>query len=144
MDGLPDSEYHFSTSRKIGFLLVLGFLVMLPFTLTLVQQRQPSEQYSASKCIIRPSCLDIGPTCTLPQPLDGWCPPSGVPQSPTPTLLVTPASSPSGIPKFTGEACGDCLKHNQKYLCSNERTNKQFCFAVPINAPGYSCNACPR
>lgn len=137
---MPEGEYHFSTSRKIGLLLVFGMLVTIPLTLSLVKQRQPSEQYSAAKCIVRPSCLDTSPTCALPQPLDGWCPPSSGQQ--VVNTISPPTNAPSTAGQASGETCNICLKHNQKYLCLNQKSNKNFCFAIFISAPGYSCQVC--
>lgn len=143
MEGLPDAEYHFTLSRQIGLLLVIGILITIPFTLNLVKQRQPSEQYSASKCIARPSCLDTSPTCALPQPLDGWCPPSSAPSQP-PLRSTTPVVSLPVSGPVTGDTCDTCRAHQQRYLCLNARALKRFCFAVPISAPDYSCTVCPQ
>lgn len=142
MEGLPEGEYHFSASRKIGVVLVILIMASIPFTLQVINQRQPSEQYSAAKCIVRPSCLDNSPTCALPEPIDGWCPPSGAPQRTTQPNI--PASfTPTPSITATGDTCAMCQQHAQHYLCTNQRTNKRFCFAVMISAPDYSCMTCP-
>lgn len=142
MEGLPEGEYHFSTSRKIGLLLVFGMLIAIPFTLGIIQQRQPSEQYSASKCIVRPSCLDTSPTCALPEPIDGWCPPSSSSLQQNTNTTQPSTAVPLQNPAPIGDTCAICAKHNQHYLCLNQKANKAFCFAVSINAPGYSCQTC--
>jgi hypothetical protein len=139
MDGLPEAEYRVPLSRQFGFLLIMAMLLVIPFTLSKIKERQASSRgnYNIDKCIARPSCLDTSPTCTIPQPLDGWCPRIAIPKK----LSSTPTPS---IPDVTTveDTCDTCRAHTQHYLCLNQRSNKHFCFTVPIIAPGYSCKAC--
>ena len=137
MEGLPQSEYHFTISRQIGLLVVLAIMITIPLTLNLVKQRQPSEQYSAEKCIVRPSCLDTSPTCALPEPMDGWCPPSGPPKQ-APVTPDVPAVSHT-----QNDTCDTCKKYGERYLCYNQNENIHFCFSTKLKAPGYRCEACP-
>ena len=127
MEGLPEAEYHFTLSRQIGLIVVMGILITIPFTLNLVKQRQPSEQYSAEKCIARPSCLDNSPTCALPEPLDGWCPPSGPPLH---SQAAIPTASVSTGP-VTNDTCTTCRSHLERYLCFNQKENYAFLFFHP-------------
>src|SRR6266702_8753794 len=96
-----ESQYHFSTSRKLGFFLFLVTLVSLPLTVRLIQQRIATQEYSAAKCIVRPSCLDTEPKCNIPEPENGWCP-AAAPSVSSPPLInnnsntavsVSPAST---------------------------------------------------
>lgn len=140
MDGLPQVEYHSTLSRQSGFLFVMAMLVMIPLVLNMIKQHQLVGTNSSGRCIVRPSCLDIGPTCSLPQPLDGWCPPS-VPAPKASSLQVTTA--PVSNAPAVEDTCATCVAHTQHYLCLNQRSNKHFCFTVSFRAPGYSCEKCP-
>lgn len=126
-------------------LLFLIVLLALPLTISLLQSRVSTQEYSASKCITRPPCLDVEPRCVIPEPESGWCPKNGLPQGPT----SVPGAGASSIPLTTTPSpaintkmCSECIAHNEKYLCTNTKNNKQFCFATGIDAPGYSCVPC--
>ncbi len=139
-----ETEYRFSSSRKIGLVLFITVLVSIPVTLTLINSRQGSQEYSAAKCITRPACLDATPACQLPEPADGWCPASVRTLSATPTVspISEPSPTPTSIPQGSAQECVSCLAHDQHYSCTNQTTGKKFCFSVLLNATGYSCVTC--
>jgi len=139
-----ETEYHFSSSRKIGLVLFLIVLVSIPVTLTLINTRQGSQEYSAEKCITRPACLDANPACQLPSPANGWCPSTVQEISPTPIESTPVILTPTPTPVLQGsvQECSSCLAHDQKYFCTNQTTKKKFCFSVLISAPSYTCLTC--
>ena len=138
-----ESQYHFYSSRKLGFLLFLITVVSMPLTTHYLEQRISTQEYSATNCIVRPSCLDTEPRCTIPEPQNGWCPSKSPGISAPPLIKNTTSSTPVPVsPTSVPAMCSTCLSTHQNYLCTSQKTGKQFCFAITLNAEGFSCVSC--
>src|SRR5258708_2191792 len=79
----------------------------------------------AVTCIPRPPCLDAVPRCLVPEPKDGWCPPTTTPsplptshpsQKPTPKISGCSPDESLRMVKLGGDAkdSEDCIRQKDK------------------------------
>lgn len=88
---------------SIYFLVQYGILPTSKGLLTQTPSPTPSP-IATPQCVPRPECLDAASPCLIPEPLNGWCPPTITPptaSSPSTNVTITvqvqlPGIGPSG------------------------------------------------